>query len=215
MSSMKFLVADDHYITRMGVKFLLKEIFPNSKIEEAKDADEVLKQVRSLDFDLIILDLNMPKTNGVDLIGRILRLKPEVKILVLSMNNESIYSTKAIEEGAKGFVSKEEDMGKLKDAISKVLSDRIYLSDSVINTLIERKQTKNYTENPFSILSSKELEIARLIYEGKSLKDMLALLKKSQSTISTQKANIFSKLGVETQNEFLDMARLYKLSEFA
>jgi DNA-binding NarL/FixJ family response regulator len=213
MNTKRFLIADDHNITRMGVKLLLKDSFPSCQIDECKNADEVIAFLRNGDYDLAILDLNMPKTSGIDLIGKALRLKPQLKVLILSMNNEFIYSTRVIDEGAKGYMSKEHDLIKLRDAIIKVLEGGIYLSDNVIEQLLDRNHSKKFTDNPFHMLTQRELEVAKLIFEGKSIKDILNILKKSQSTVSTQKANLFEKLGVESNSEFFEMARLYKLNE--
>lgn len=213
MNAKRFLIADDHNITRMGVKLLLKDSFPNCLIDEGKNGDEVINFLRNEEYDLAILDLNMPKTSGIDLITRSLRIKPSLKVLILSMNNESIYSTRVIDEGAKGYVSKEHDLIKLRDAVLKVLEGGIYLSDNVIEQLVERNQTKKFTDNPFHMLSNRELEVAKLFFEGKSIKDIVNILKKSQSTISTQKANLFEKLGVQNNSEFLEMAKLYNLNE--
>lgn len=214
MNTKRFLIADDHYMIRMGVKLLIKEEFPSAQIDECKDGDEVMKLLRTEHYDLAIFDLNMPKTSGIDLITRALRMDSALKILVLSMNKESIYSTRVLDEGAKGYVSKEDDLSKLKDAMVKVLNGGIYLSDLAIEQLIERKQSKRSSDNPFSVLSDKELEVAKLIFDGKSVKDILNILRKSQSTISTQKANIYEKLGVKTNSDFFELARLYNLNEF-
>lgn len=123
----RLLMADDHAIMRGGLKQILA-LAPDIRIEcEATDGAEVLQHVRNGEFDLLLLDLTMPGISGVDLIGRVRKIRDTLPILVLSMHNEAQVAARAIKAGAAGYITKDSEPERLLDAIRKVAGGHRYI----------------------------------------------------------------------------------------
>lgn len=191
----KILLADDHVIIRAGLKIFIKHIIPHSVIEEAGDGDSAFKKIKQKDYALIVLDVNMPATDSFGLVSNILAVKPESKILMFSMNAEEIYAKKYLRIGALGYISKDASESEIKKAIDTVMSNKRYISPSLSKSLTESALGKKAgNENPFDILSPRELEITRHLMKGESVSQIGSYLNLHTSTVGTHKARIFEKL---------------------
>jgi two-component system invasion response regulator UvrY len=207
---LNILIVDDHMITRMGLKVLMKDVLPAHTVDEAETGNDAMLLVKEKSYDLCLMDLNIPKTDSLEMIKRFKVMKPEMKILVVSMNNEDVYALNVLKNGAMGFVSKANGYNDIKSAILKVLENKKFMSENVISLLIESESEK-LESNPFNRLSERELEISKLICEGHPTKMIAFKTNLQLSTISTYKAKIFEKLQVRNTIELFELSKVHML----
>ena len=208
----KFLLIDDHAIVRSGIKFWLSAEYNPSEIDEAENGKEASQKIEEKDYDLLLLDIQMPETNSFDLLKSILNTKPDSKVLIFSMNSEGMYAKRYIKAGAMGFVSKDAPIEDLKKAVDLILNNRKYFSDSFIVSVLNENSSKEYT-NPFSALSDREFEITNLLMEGKGVGEISTLLDIKSSTTGTYKARIFEKLNIQNVFQLIELAELYDIKK--
>ena len=206
----KFLLVDDHVVVRSGIKLLLLEIFKPAEIYEAADGEGVLEKLKEHTFDLIILDIQMPKTDTIGLMETIHNLYPDVKVLVFSMSAEKIYAKRFLKAGAKGFVSKEAPLEEIIKAVNQILNDRRYISDSLADFLADESLTSK-TDNPFNRLSAREFEIASMLLSGGTISSISKSINIRVSTVGTHKTRLFDKLGVVNLLELKELATNYNV----
>ena len=206
----KFLLIDDHVVVRSGIKVLLSEIYKPSEVHEAQDGDSALEKIKLNMYDLVMLDIQMPKTDTFGLM-EIFKIKyPDLKVLVFSMSPENIYAKRFLKAGAKGFLSKDAPLEEIKKAINLVLNDKKYISETLMETLAEAKGKEN-DGNLFNSLSPREFEIVSLLLTGQTISQIGQTLHLQVSTIGTHKARIFEKLKVGNILELKELATTYKL----
>lgn len=187
------LLVDDHFIIRTGLKLVIETFMPDCIIEEADDGDSSFEKIKKNSYDLMILDVNMPNTDSFVLVSNILALKPEMKILMFSMNDEEVYARRYLKMGVMGYIKKDEHVDEIKKAITTVLNNKKYISNSLSQILIEDLHNNN-SENPFESLSLREFEIVRHLIRGESVAEICQKLTLHSSTVGTHKARIFEKL---------------------
>ncbi|MEJ0105580.1 MAG: response regulator transcription factor [Bacteroidota bacterium] len=166
-----FLVIDDHEIIRSGIKNILSEFFKSCEVYEAFDGESAVLQLKQRHFQLVIMDVQMPGTDALDMMEFIKTNSPQTAVLIFSMASENAYAKRFLKAGAMGFVSKDAGLTELKKAISLVLSNRKYLSPNLAEKLIE-DLGKPAIVNPFDKLSTREFEIASLLIKGTSIKEI-------------------------------------------
>ena len=206
----RVVLADDHTIVREGLKQLLGGAGDLQVVGEAKDGHEVMERVRTLEFDLLLLDMSMPGKSGIELIKQVRAEKPKLRILVLSMHEEHQYAVRAIRAGAAGYLTKESASRALVEAIRKVASGGAFISAEVAQQLAlgAMPDAKGL---PHTALSDREFEIFKLIADGKSVTDIAERLHLSVKTVSTHKSNILHKMNMATQAELIRYAIAQKL----
>ena len=207
-----FLLIDDHAIVRSGIKFWLSAEYHPCEIDEAENGKEAYQKVQEKDYDLVMLDIQMPETNSFDLLKSILNDKPDCKVLIFSMNSESMYAKRFLKVGAMGFVSKDAPIEELKKAVDLILNNRKYFSDIFLESVLDEKIDKEYN-NPFSNLSDREFEITNLLMEGKAVGEISALLNIKSSTTGTYKARIFEKLKIQNVFQLIELSTLYDIKK--
>jgi len=205
---MRFLVADDHSIVRMGVKLMLEADYPQVTIDEAENGNEIVEKIKLLSYDLLILDFQMPDTDTFSIISNVLARDKFIKILVYTMASEKIYAGKLFKAGVKGFLSKEAKHTELLKAVDAVLNGGIYPNEQVLSN---GKQAEITPINPFATLSNKEMDILAYLVQGKTTKEISSLLNLQLSTISTHKFRIFRKLNVNNIIELIALTKEYPL----
>ena len=205
-----FLLVDDHVVVRSGIKLLLLQIFNPAMVYEASDGESALEKLAERSYDLIMLDIQMPKTDSLTLMQRMIQKYPEAKVLIFSMGAENIYAKRFLKAGAKGFISKESPLEEIEKAITQILDNRRYISNSLAETLAnESFETKS--DNPFNRLSAREFEIAKLLLSGQTISHIAVSIKIQVSTVGTHKARMFGKLGVSNLLELKELANTYQL----
>ncbi|HMW26623.1 MAG TPA: response regulator transcription factor, partial [Ferruginibacter sp.] len=161
-------------------------------------------------YDLVILDIQMPKTDTLGLMEYIHIKYPAAKVLMFSMSAENIYAKRFMKAGAYGFISKEAPLEEITRAINMILNGKKYISDTLAEKLAE-DSFSGKTGNPFNDLSPREFEIVSLLLEGKTVTDISHTLNIQTSTVGTHKARLFDKLGVTNILELKELATTYNL----
>ncbi len=206
----KFLLVDDHVIVRSGIKALLQEMYNPAEIHEAMDGETAMQKMKEGSYDLVMLDIQMPRTDTLGLMEYIHIKYPDAKVLMFSMSAENIYARRFMKAGAYGFISKEAPMEEITKAISTILGNRKYISDALAEKLAE-DSFSGKTGNPFNDLSPREFEIVSLLLEGKTVTEISHTLSIQTSTVGTHKARLFEKLGVTNLLELKELATTYNL----
>jgi two-component system, NarL family, invasion response regulator UvrY len=199
---MKVLLVDDHAVVRTGVRRLLASEVDVS-ILEADSSEEALEIYGREPPDLIVLDLNLTGSSGLDLIRRLVQLDKSTNILVFSMHSEPVYAARALQAGARGYVSKSASTEELVDAIRLVGKGRRYVEHEIEAELAVRKFSK---ADPLDQLTAREIDILRLLGEGKSYTQIAAVLGVSYKTIANASVGIREKLAVETTADLIRLS---------
>lgn len=206
----KVLIADDHAILRRGLKEILMHELENAVCGEAKDAYEVLSQVQSGDWDLVILDVSMPGRSGLDVLADLKAAQPKLPVLVLSMHPDDQYGKRALRAGASGYVNKDSEPEEIITAVRKVLSGGRYVSPKLAEKLAF--DLSEHPERPaHEILSNREFEVLRMIGTGKTVTQIAGELHLSMPTVSTYRARILEKLNMKTSAELMRYALRHRL----
>jgi DNA-binding NarL/FixJ family response regulator len=201
------LIADDHTLIRDGLRALLeREGF--QVVGEAEDGRAAVKLAKQLQPDIVITDIGMPGLNGVEATRQICAEAPGAKVLALSMHAESRFVIGILEAGASGYLLKDAAFEELSAAIHVLLKDQIYLSPAIAGVVVERSLRRLDTDpRPSQAkLSKREHEVLQLIAEGKSTKEIAALLFVSVKTVETHRKQIMDKLGIYTVAELTKYA---------
>ncbi|HMU11021.1 MAG TPA: response regulator transcription factor [Ferruginibacter sp.] len=206
----KFLLVDDHVVVRSGIKTLLSEMYSPAEIHEAMDGETAMQKMKENSYDLVMLDIQMPKTDTLGLMEYIHIKYPQAKVLMFSMSAENIYAKRFMKAGAYGFISKEAPLEEITRAINMILNNKKYISDTLAEKLAE-DSFSGKTGNPFNDLSPREFEIVSLLLEGKTVTDISHTLNIQTSTVGTHKARLFDKLGVTNILELKELATTYNL----
>lgn len=184
------IIVDDHRLFRSGLKFLLEAGGKYKVIGEAPDGLELLKLLRGLKPDLVIMDITMPEMNGIEATRLALAKYPSLRILILSMYDDPQYYNLLLDFGIKGFLLKDADNDEFFLAVSKIIGGETYFSQGLLMTII-----KHNAKNQAVKLSQREKEILTLISHGLSNQEIAASLKLSQRTVERHRTNLLDKTG--------------------
>jgi two-component system response regulator NreC len=197
----KIVIAEDHTILREGLRALLSSQEALEVVGEAEDGREAIRQVEELAPDLILMDLSMPKMNGVEAIREIRRRVPETKILALTVHKAEEFILEVLQAGADGYIPKDASSNELMMAIKSVLMGKRYLSPSVSKVVIEGYLESRQTfasSTPWETLTKREREILKLIAEGHKNKEIADFLCISVKTVEKHRANLMKKLDLHS-----------------
>ncbi|MGG9963968.1 response regulator [Ferruginibacter sp. SUN106] len=206
----RFLLVDDHIVVRSGIQGLLSEIFKPCEIHEAGDSESATEKLKHHQYDLIMMDIQMPNSDTMGLMEYIQVRYPDAKVLIFSMSAENIYARRFIKAGAMGFLSKDSSLDEIKKAINMVLNNRKYISESFAEMLADASFAGT-PDNPFDKLSPREFEITSLLLTGQSVSEISKTLHLQISTVGTHKSRVFEKLKVTNILELKELANSYKL----
>jgi DNA-binding NarL/FixJ family response regulator len=206
------LIADDHSIVRTGLKQIISEL-PDVKVTgEAGDGHEVLEQVRTHEYHLVLLDISMPGMSGLDVLKQIRIERPGLPVLILTMYPEEQFAVRMLRAGASGYITKESAANELIRAIRKVLSGGRYISESLAERLVDVFGPDG--EQPLhELLSDREHQVMRLIAEGKPMGEIAEDLSLSVKTVSTYRARILEKLGLKSNSDIIRYALKHSIVE--
>ena len=200
----RLLIVDDHPIVRRGLKEILRSETDLS-VEEATGGREALTEIKQQRFDLVIVDLDMPGMNGLELLKEIKRVDKDYAVLVLSVYPEDQVAVRVLKAGAAGFLSKEAAPDQLVTAIRRILAGGKHISEHVADLLLgylEGSSDKGIHEK----LSDREFQILCLFGEGKTIKQIADTLHLSSPTVSTYRARILNKMEMKTTAELVRYA---------
>ena len=197
---MKILLVDDHAIVRDGLRRLLLASFPHD-VHEAADGEDALALLGSMPIDLVILDLNLPGLGGVELLRRVVQTRPRARILVLSMHAEPLYVSRALEAGAAGYISKNIAPDELLVAVQRVAVGGRYIEQEIAQNL-----ALGSAAQPIGQLTARELEIMRLLGQGRSLAEIADTIGLGYKTVANTLTQMKAKLGVARTADLVRMA---------
>lgn len=209
----EIIIADDHMMIREGLKQLLELDGTMKVIAEANDGEECLNLLnKKIHPDIILLDINMPKKNGIEVLEYIKQNKIPVKVLILTVHNEVEYLLKAVDIGIDGYLLKDSSYDELKEAIDVVISGNTYIQPSLLPALNESMEDYALDKEKIECLTKRELDVLRLISEGCSNKKISDELTISERTVKNHISHIFRKINVEDRTQAAVFAIRNKIS---
>lgn len=209
----EIIIADDHMMIREGLKQLLELDGTMKVIAEANDGEECLNLLnKKIHPDILLLDINMPKKNGIEVLEYIKQNKIPVKVLILTVHNEVEYLLKAVDIGIDGYLLKDSSYDELKEAIDVVISGNTYIQPSLLPALNESMEDYALDKEKIECLTKRELDVLRLISEGCSNKKISDELTISERTVKNHISHIFRKIDVEDRTQAAVFAIRNKIS---
>ena len=203
------VLVDDHKLVRDGIKTILERGEEFAVAGETEDGAEAVALCEELHPDLVLMDIGLPGMNGIEATGELLRLCPNVKVVILSMYDDENSVVAAIRSGARAFVLKKASSGELLDALRTVANGGSYLSSQVSDRLlthIQRGDLDKHERSPLEALSPRELQVLRLVAEGKTSKDIAGLLNLGLQTVRSYRKTMMKKLSVNNVAGLTQMA---------
>jgi len=193
----RILLADDHQLVRAGFRALLKQLPAVEVVAEAGDGREALHLFKKYRPDVVLIDIAMPKLNGLEAIARITRDFPNAMVIVVSMYAKQEYVVQAIQAGARGYLIKEDAVSELKVAIKTVTDGELYFSPHISKHLTQGDLEKiSVRYDPLARLTSRQREILQLIAEGNNTKEIASLLNVSVKTVEAHRTQLMQRLGI-------------------
>lgn len=208
---MNILIVDDHDVIRQSLSLTIKAEFANAECITAGTGAECIELLKNKQFDLLILDMNLPDMDGITLTEWIMDRYPQQMILIFSMNPTEVYARRLYQLGVMGYLNKQANMTELKKALHIILTENKRYMEEEFKLMLAHEFLNNRPGDPLEQLSKRELSIAQLLAAGKTIAEIASQLNIETSTIRTYKARIFQKLEVNTLHDFLAKSKLYKL----
>lgn len=200
MSRIKILIADDHQLIIDGLRAIVETETDLQFVAGVGNGLEVLDKLKEVEIDIVLLDINMPKMDGLECTKMIRKEYQKVKILGLTMNDNARLARKMISNGANGFILKKANKAKILDAIRTINTGQTYLDNDLLVSFLEPNKPGTFSNfSKKDLLSAREIEIIREIYNESTTNEIADKLFLSPYTVETHKSNIYSKLGVNNQ----------------
>lgn len=197
----KVLLADDHAIVRAGLRRLVEESGDMEVVAEASDGREAIRLIREKMPDVAVIDLSMPEIDGLEVITRLRPEFPDLPIIVLTMHTENQYVIRAIEAGARGYITKQSAPEKLAMAIRKVHAGHRYLTEDASEALALRVAKGQQDRTPLESLSIRELQVLRRLALGHTNREIASAYNISIKTVDTYRFRLLKKLGLRNNAE--------------
>jgi len=198
----KVLIADDHAIVRKGLRQIVKEQAAYMEVDEAVDGQEVLEKIMAGDWDVLVLDISMPKRSGLDILQEVKHVKPNLPVLVLSVHPEEQYAIRVLKAGAAGYMNKDCALDELVRGIQKVVGGGKYVSPTLAEKLAFDLSGQT-NRLPHEVLSDREFSVLLLIGAGKSVSEIALELSLSVKTVSTYRARVLEKLSFHSNADLI------------
>ena len=200
----RILLVDDHPVVRQGIRTIITDRLKGAVVGEAANAEAALRQVADGGWDVVIADISLPGTSGLDLIKDLQRLHPTVPTLVLSMHPAAQFARRALSAGAAGYLTKDRPPEELIAAIEEARRGRRYVGRDTGDVLL--KWSTKAVSTPHEALSDREYQVLRMVGSGRTVSDIARDLGLSVKTISTYRARVLEKLGMRTNAELMRYA---------
>jgi two-component system invasion response regulator UvrY len=202
---LEILIADDHPVVRQGIMRIIEDT-PDMKVGgEAENGNEVLQKIREKDYDLVLLDISMPGSEGLEVIREVKKIKPHLPVLILTIHPEKYYGLRMLQAGASGYLTKQNAPYELIEAIRKVSQGGIYLSDSLAKLLVT-SQKSGASKPGHETLSDREYQVMYMIAKGKKVKAIADELCISVKTIHVHRRHILEKMNMTSNAEIIHYA---------
>jgi len=207
--SVTILVVDDHPIVRAGCRQLIQQI-PSAKVVEAETGEEGYRLFQDIYPDMVLLDITLPGIGGLEVLRKMRANRENAKVLMFSMHEDPVFASRAMQAGAKGYITKNNAADYLVEAVEQVLEGKTYLSPDTAQQLAMLNIGAGTSQ--LSDLSRRELEILRLLGDGKSMTEMAELIGISYKTVANNLTQIKSKLDISKTAELMRFAISHGLS---
>ena len=201
LMSTKVMLVDDHALIREGIKQLLEFDGSIDVIEQASDGAECLEKLQHVQPDILLLDINMPNVNGIEVLEEIKKKNIPVKVLMLTVHSEAEYLVQAVDIGANGYILKDSGSEELKKAIQSVMDGDSYIQPSLIPSLNSRLVNRDIDKEKIAALTKREMEILTQIAGGMFNKEIAMNLNISERTFKNHISNIFKKIDVSDRTQ--------------
>lgn len=206
MDPIRVLLADDHAVVRKGLRFLLERQPDMEVVGEAADGREAVRLAEELQPRVVVMDIGMPLLNGIEATAQIVKRLPQAGVIMLSVHADETYLVRALSAGAKGYLLKDSAEDDLIRAVRVVAQGKPFFSPAIAQTLLEdymRYLQQRGLEDSYELLTDREKQILRLLAEGKSNKEVAALLNLSVYTVETHRTHIMQKLNLHNTAELV------------
>jgi len=204
LKQVKVLLVDDHALVRAGFKRLLEDGDKFIVIAEADSGEQAVQDYIKFKPDVVAMDISMPGIGGIGAIERIIARDPDARILVLSVHEDAVFTTRALQAGAKGFIPKRSAPEEMIKAIEQVSQGKMSIDPAIAQQIAMQKLTGS--DNIIDVLSQREFEVFRLLAEGKTVNEIAEILSLSPKTVGTHHTNIKQKLDVSNSAELARLA---------
>ncbi|MCG6886073.1 MAG: UvrY/SirA/GacA family response regulator transcription factor [Proteobacteria bacterium] len=208
----KVMLVDDHDLVRTGIKRLLEDVSGISIVCEANSGEEALQLVRTTSPDVVLMDINMPGIGGLEATRKLIQSKPDLRIIVVTMHDDDLFPQRLLKAGAMGYVTKGAKVDEIVRAIHDVMANRRYITPEIAQQ-IALSQFDGEQGSPFDSLSERELQVLLMLMDGQTVSVISAKLCLSPKTVSTYRARLYSKLGVQNDIELARLALLHGIVE--
>lgn len=195
------MLVDDHVLMREGIRQLLEFDGTISVIAEANNGVEYMEQLLSVHPDILLLDINMPVMNGIEVLQEIKKKNISVKVLVLTVHNEVEYLLKAVDIGVDGYIMKDAESAELKNAINCIMQGETYIQPSLVPALNSRLISRDIDKEKINSLTKRELEVLIEVANGLFNKEIATSLNISERTVKNHISNIFKKIDVSDRTQ--------------
>jgi DNA-binding NarL/FixJ family response regulator len=208
----KIFIADNQPIVRKGLTVTISGEPDMQVCFEAKNTDELFKNVPDIETDIIILDINLDKKNGLDTLKKLKALKPETPILIFTNIPEDQFARRCLRDGSAGYMNKDIELAELTAAIRRILKGQKYISPAFAEKLLYEAEIRHNTTAPHDCLSDREFQVLILLAGNKTITEISEMMSLSVKTISTYKSRIFTKLNFSSKEEVVEYASKYKFT---
>ncbi len=206
MSAARVLLADDHGLIRKGLRFVLEQEAGIEVVGEAADGLEAVRMAEELNPTVVIMDIGMPRLNGIDATGQIVRRNPAIGVIMLSVHSDEAYLLRALTAGAKGYLLKDSAELEVVRAVETVAQGRPFFSPDIAKTLLEdymRYLQQRDLADSYDLLTDREKQVLQLLAEGKSNKEVATILDLSVYTVETHRTHVMQKLSLHNTAEIV------------
>jgi two-component system, NarL family, invasion response regulator UvrY len=206
------LLVDDHDLVRAGIKRIIDDVAGIKVIAEAKSGEEAIRLARQLKPSVVLMDVKMPGIGGFEATRKLLRLDPDVKVLIVTICTNDVYPSKLLQVGAAGYLTKGSSMNEMIQAIRAVYVGQRYISPEIASRLAF-KHVSDQEDTPFDQLSERELQVMLMITRGTRVQAIAEQLHLSSKTVNSYRYRIFEKLNVRNDVELTLLAIRYGLKD--
>lgn len=200
-NQIRIIITDDHALIREGLKQLLEFDGDISVIEEAANGEECIEKVVRYNPDVLLLDINMPKKNGIEVLENIRDRGLNQKVIILTVHNEVEYMLKAMDLGVNGYILKDSCSSEIKQAIYTVMKGEVFIQKELVPILNSKLLKRDIDKEKIKSLTNRELEILKLVSHGQSNKDLASALNISERTVKNHLSSLFKKIDVEDRTQ--------------